>query len=73
MIKAKRSVPYIILIIATIVSIFPFLYMGISATNKSIDIINGKLLPGTYLIENLKNLLANQSVGTALWTPLNMQ
>lgn len=67
MIKAKRSVPYIVLIIASVISVFPFLYMGVSATNKSIDIINGKLFPGTYLIENLKNLLANQSVGTALW------
>ena len=54
MIKAIRSVPYIVLIIASVISVFPFLYMGVSATNKSIDIINGKLLPGTYLIENVE-------------------
>lgn len=66
MTKIKKSMPYIVLIIASIVSVFPLLYMGISATNKSVDIINGKLLPGNYLIENFKKLLENQAVGTAL-------
>ena len=66
MIKVKRSVPYIVLIIASIISVFPFVYMGISATNKSVDIMRGRMLPGNYLIENLKNLMESQDVWRAL-------
>lgn len=67
MTRTKKAMPYAVLIMASVISVFPIFYMIISATNKSIDIIKGRLLPGTYLIENLKNLLANQAVGTALW------
>lgn len=67
MIKVKRTIPYLVLIIASLISVFPLLYMVISATNKSVDISHGKLLPGSYLIENFENLLANQNIGTALW------
>lgn len=67
MIKIKKSVPYIVLILASVVSVFPFIYMGISATNESVDIIRGRMLPGSYLFENLKNLMENQDVVTALW------
>lgn len=67
MIKVKRAMPYVVLIIAFFISVFPFFYMGVSATNKSIDIIRGKLLPGNYLMENLKNLMASQDIGTAMW------
>lgn len=63
---AKDAIPYVVLAIGSLISIFPFLYMGISATNRSVDIINGKLVPGTYFLENFKNLLATQSVGTAM-------
>ena len=36
------------------------------ATNPSIDVVRGKLIPGTYLIENFKNLIANQNLGLAM-------
>ena len=55
--KAMNVVQYIILIILTVVSIFPFFWMVIAATNKSVDVTKGTLLPGTYLIENLKHLM----------------
>lgn len=55
--KLKRTLSYIFLTIATIVSIFPFLWMVISATNKSVDVTQGRLLPGGHLIENFKSLL----------------
>lgn len=41
--------------------------MFCGATNPSIDIIRGKLIPGTYLLENLKTLLDNQNLILALW------
>lgn len=37
------------------------------ATNASIDFIRGKLIPGTYLIENFKSLIENQNLGLAMF------
>lgn len=44
--------------------------MFCGATNPSIDIIRGKLIPGTYLLENLKTLLDNQNLLLALWNSI---
>lgn len=67
MIRLKRVSTYTFLIIAAIVSIFPFLWIVISATNVSKDVSNGRLLPGTHLITNFKNLLDSVPLGQALW------
>jgi lactose/L-arabinose transport system permease protein len=40
--------------------------MVCASTNKSADVISGRLIPGTYFIENWKNLLASQNVGRSL-------
>lgn len=48
---------YIFLIIVSFASIFPFFWMIVATTNKSVDITKGKLIPGTYFIENIKSLL----------------
>ena len=58
---------YLVLSIASIVSVFPLYYMFCASTNRSIDVIAGKLIPGTYLIQNYKALIANQNQGLALW------
>lgn len=58
---------YLVLSIASIVSVFPLYYMFCASTNRSIDVIAGKLIPGTYLIQNYKTLIANQNLGLALW------
>jgi lactose/L-arabinose transport system permease protein len=55
--KAANVVQYIILIMLTVVSIFPFFWMVIAATNKSVDVTKGTLIPGNYLMENLKHLM----------------
>ena len=65
--KGKKFFMYLILSIASIVSVFPLYYMFCASTNKSVDVIAGKLIPGTYLIENYKALIANQTLGLALW------
>lgn len=50
---------YAFLSIVSFISIFPFIWMVIAITNKSVDVTRGKLIPGGYFIENLKNLLAS--------------
>lgn len=55
--KAVRVIEYIVLSILSIISIFPFLWMIIAATNKSVDVTKGTLIPGTYFLENLKTVL----------------
>jgi len=55
--KLNLTIKYIFLSLASFVSIFPFFWMVISATNKSIDVTKGKLDPGSSFMENLNNLL----------------
>ncbi len=66
MIKFKRALSYIFLTIVSLISVFPLVWMAISATNASVDITRGSMVPGTYLVENFKNLLATQNVGAAM-------
>ena len=54
--KLKQTFVYIFLIIVSVVSVFPFLWMIIGATNKSKDITLGKLSFGGEIIENFKKL-----------------
>lgn len=55
--KFNKIFKYVFLSIISFISIFPFFWMIISATNKSVDVTRGKLLPGSNFIENLNNLL----------------
>lgn len=55
--KFNKILKYVFLSVASFVSIFPFFWMIISATNKSVDVTKGKLLPGSSFMENLNNLL----------------
>jgi len=65
--KLKSFFIYLFLIVAAIVSIFPFLWMIVSATNTSSDVTKGTILPGSHLIENIKNLFATVDIAPALW------
>lgn len=65
MTKLKNRFVYVFLTITSIVSVFPLYWMACAATNKSVDVLRGKLIPGTYLMQNLENLLANQNVQAA--------
>lgn len=55
--KILKVFKYIFLSIASFISIFPFFWMIVAATNKSVDVTKGTLVPGTYFLENLKTLL----------------
>ncbi|MFF2091435.1 carbohydrate ABC transporter permease [Paenibacillus sp. NPDC058174] len=65
--KLKKFFTYLFLSVAAVISIFPFLWMISSATNKSVDVTKGKLMPGAFLGENLKKVLDTIDIGPALW------
>ena len=60
MTKTKKVISYIILILASFLSAFPLYYMLCGATNTSIDVVRGRLIPGGYLVENFKTLVGMQ-------------
>ena len=64
--KLKRFGMYLFLCIVSFISVFPLYWMISAATNKSTEVIRGRLIPGTYLIENFKALMAAQAVGKSL-------
>ncbi len=66
MTNVKRIFVYIFLVIASVVSVFPFIWMIVSATNKSVDVTKGRLLPGSNFMQNLTNLLETVDIVPAL-------
>ncbi|MCL2867700.1 MAG: carbohydrate ABC transporter permease [Clostridia bacterium] len=58
-IHPARIGKHVFLIIASFISVFPFYWMIVSSTNPTADVIQGRLLPGTHLIENFKSLSAS--------------
>ncbi|NMA99717.1 MAG: carbohydrate ABC transporter permease [Phyllobacteriaceae bacterium] len=52
----KRGLTYALLSFAAFLSVFPFFWMVVGATNKSTDVVTGKLSPGDNLITNFQNL-----------------
>ena len=67
MTKFKQIISYAILVIASFLSAFPLYYMLCGATNQSIDVVRGRLIPGTYMIENFKTLVDMQNLGLAMF------
>jgi len=70
MTKLKKGFLYLFLIIATIISIFPFIWMIIGATNTSSDVIKGKLSFGTALFDNLNILFTTTTMKSAILNSL---
>jgi lactose/L-arabinose transport system permease protein len=58
----RRGLVYLGLSIAAFISIFPFYWMVIGATNTSPDIAAGKATPGLYLFENIATFFATVDV-----------
>ena len=67
MTKKQKILVYTFLIIISLLSIFPIYWMACAATNTSVDIMRGKLIPGGYLVENFKSLISNQNLGRAFY------
>lgn len=70
--KLSKANPleYIFIIIVCILSIFPFYWMIVGATNRSADVITGKLTIGTYLFGNIKTMISTLNMGRAFWNSL---
>ncbi|MCD8500351.1 MAG: carbohydrate ABC transporter permease [Bacillaceae bacterium] len=64
--RLKKISMYSFLTGASFISIFPFIWMIVSATNKSVDVTRGRLLPGLNLLENFQNLLGTVNLSQAL-------
>lgn len=63
----RRLIPsYIFLVIVSFISVFPFYWMISAATNKTLDVANGKLTFGTEALTNLKNLVNSQNLGQGM-------
>ena len=67
MTKTKKVISYIILILASFLSAFPLYSMLCGATNTSIDVVRGRLIPGGYLVENFKTLVGMQNLKLAMF------
>ena len=66
MTKGKKIVVYTILTIVSLVSVFPLYWMISAATNKSLDVARGRIIPGGELINNFKNLIAQVDLSSAM-------
>ena len=64
--RAAAFFQYFFLVLASLVSIFPFIWMLISTTNQSKDITMGKLTIGDQLLVNFQNLLNAGDLVTCL-------
>ncbi len=58
---------YIFMIIVAFISIFPFYWMAVSATNTNVDIFKGVITFGGAFFENLDKLFAQVDVWRVLW------
>lgn len=65
--KRQKILVYTFLIIVSFFSVFPLYWMACAATNTSVEIMRGKLIPGDYLLENFKSLISNQNLGRAFY------
>lgn len=64
----RRLVPaYIFLIIVSFISVFPLYWMISAATNQSLEVARGRIIFGTYLAENYKNLVAQTELWSSMW------
>ena len=63
----RRLIPtYIFLTFWSFISVFPFYWMISAATNPSIDVARGKIIFGSYLLENFKTLTDTYNLWGAL-------
>lgn len=63
--RTGRVLKHIFLIISSFVSIFPFYWMIVGATNTSSDIVSGKLTFGSNAITNIRNAFTQYDISGA--------
>ncbi len=65
--KISYGLKHIFLILVSLLSVFPFIWMVISVTNDSKDITMGKLTLGNAFMENVKKAFEMANIGQAFW------
>lgn len=65
--KFKILISQIYLAVLSIIAIFPIYWMFCAASNKSADIMNGRMIPGMNLVTNLEELSKKINVWKCLW------
>ena len=68
--RGKKIAQYLFLSLASLFSVFPLYWMIAAATNRSADVTRGKLIFGSYLLENWKTLTSSYALGPAMWNSL---
>lgn len=63
----RRALVYVLLSIAAFVSVFPFFWMIVGATNRSADIIRGKNTFGTELFNNAATFFTQVDALRVFW------
>jgi multiple sugar transport system permease protein len=59
----RRVIAYIVLILLTILSLFPFLLLIINSTRSHVQIMQGfSIIPGSSFVKNLKSVLSNEQL-----------
>jgi ABC-type glycerol-3-phosphate transport system permease component len=59
----RRPICYVVLIILTFLSLFPFFILIINSTRVHSEILKGfSAIPGTHFISNLRKLLSNENI-----------
>jgi lactose/L-arabinose transport system permease protein len=61
------AIRYGLLLLAAFLSVFPFFWMLIGATNVTADINTGKVTPGSALLDNIRSFVAQVDVPLILW------
>jgi lactose/L-arabinose transport system permease protein len=65
--RGPEILQYFFLSVAAFLSVFPFIWMLISSTNKNVDILRGKVTIGTSFLDNVNTFLAQVNLPLVLW------
>ncbi len=68
--RKAKFFEYTFIITISLLSIFPFYWMLVGATNSSADVITGRLIPGKHLWDNIKTMHETVHMGRAFWNSL---
>jgi lactose/L-arabinose transport system permease protein len=64
---AGSTLQYVFLGLAAFISVFPFLWMVIGSTNKSLEIMQGKVRFGGALADNISKFLTQVDLPLVFW------
>ncbi|SIQ88656.1 lactose ABC transporter membrane protein [Rhizobium sp. RU35A] len=70
--RAGSALRYLLLSLAAFLSVFPFLWMAIGATNTTADINKGKVSLGSALSANIASFVAAVDVPLILWNSVKI-